>query len=92
MVSVNIFSKNSSNIEKFLSLFYDTSVNINKSQTWQKKYQDPVEMTEIIGTFIDNYNNFDIDMWVSIDNGVYIQVSDKNANSLIKYLYERYPW
>ena len=92
MVSVNIYSKNSVNIEKFLSLFYDTSVNINKSQTWQKKYQDPVEMTEIIGTFIDNYNNFDIDMWVSIDNGVYIQVSDKNANSLIKYLYERYPW
>ena len=92
MVSVNIYSKNSVNIEKFLSLFYDTSVNINKSQTWQKKYQDPVEMTEIIGTFIDNYNNFDIDMWVSIDNGVYIKVSDENANSLIKYLYERYPW
>ena len=92
MVSVNIYSKNSVNIEKFLSLFYDTSVNINKSQTWQKKYQNPVEMTEIIGTFIDNYNNFDIDMWVSIDNGVYIKVSDENANSLIKYLYERYPW
>lgn len=92
MVSVNIYSKNPVNIEKFLSLFYDTSVNINKSQTWQKKYQNPVEITEIIGTFIDNYDNFDIDMWVSIDNGVYIQVSDKNANSLIKYLYERYPW
>ena len=31
-------------------------------------------------------------MWISLDTGVYIHVTDKNANNLIKYLYERYPY
>jgi len=31
-------------------------------------------------------------MWVSLDKGVYINVTTDNADSLIKYLYERYPY
>ena len=35
---------------------------------------------------------FEIMMWISLDKGVYIHVTEDNANSLIKYLYERYPY
>jgi len=92
MVSVNLYSENSREIEKFLSSFYNSSFDINNDLNWKHQYDNPIEITEIIGTFIDNLDNFKISMWVSLDKGVYINVTDENANSLIKYLYERYPY
>lgn len=92
MVSVNLYSENSKELEKFLSSFYNSSFNINNDLNWEHKYENPIEITEIIGTFIDNLEDFNIMMWVSLDTGVYIHVDEKNANSLIRYLYERYPY
>ncbi len=92
MVSVNLYSENSREIEKFLNSFYNSSFNINNVLNWEHSYNNPIEVAEIIGVFIDNANDFKIMMWVSLDNGVYIHVTDKNANNLIKYLFERYPY
>ena len=76
----------------FLSSFYNSSFDINNSLICEHKYENPIEITEIIGIFIDNFNDFKIVMWISLDTGVYIHVTDKNADNLIKYLYERYPY
>ena len=92
MVSVNLYSEKSEEIENFLSLFYNSTFNMNNVLNWKHKYENPIEITEIIGIFIDNFNDFKIVMWISLDTGVYIHVTDKNANNLIKYLYERYPY
>lgn len=92
MVSVNLYSENSKELEKFLSSFYNSSFSIDNNLNWEHKYDNPIEITEIIGTFIDNSDDFKIVMWVSLDKGVYINVTEKNADSLIKYLYERYPY
>ena len=43
-------------------------------------------------TIRHNLDNFNIVMWISLDKGVYINVTTDNADSLIKYLYERYPY
>ena len=58
MVSVNLYSENSKELEKFLS----------------------------------SLDDFKIVMWVSLDKGIYINVTEENADNLIKYLYERYPY
>lgn len=92
MVSVNLYSENSKELEKFLSSFYNSEFNINKNFNWTHKYENPIEITEIIGTYIDNFDDFKLMMWVCLDKGVYIHVTEENANSLIKYLYERYPY
>lgn len=92
MVSVNLYSENSEELEKFLSSFYNSSFNINNELNWEHKYENPIEITEMIGTFADNFEDFKIIMWVSLDKGVYIHVTEDNANSLIRYLYERYPY
>lgn len=92
MVSVNLYSENSKEIEKFLSSFYNSSFDINEDLKWEHKYKNPIEITEIIGTFIDNFDDFKISMWVSLDKGVYINVTEENADNLIRYLYERYPY
>ena len=92
MVSVNLFRENSNELEKFLSSFYNSSFNLYNSLTWEHQYNNPIEIAEIIGTYIDNSDEFKIIMWVCLDKGIYINVSDVNANGLIKYLYERYPY
>lgn len=92
MVSVNLLSEDSYELEKFLSSFYNSSFDINDNLNWEHKYSNPVELAEIIGAYVDNLDNFNIVMWISLDKGVYINVTTDNADSLIKYLYERYPY
>lgn len=92
MVSVNLISEDSYELEKFLSSFYNSSFDINDNLNWEHKYSNPVELAEIIGAYVDNLDNFNILMWISLDKGVYINVTTDNADSLIKYLYERYPY
>lgn len=92
MVSVNLISENSEELEKFLSSFYNSSFDIKNNLNWEHQYSNPIEIAEIIGTYVDNSDNFKIVMWISLDSGVYINVTEDNADSLIKYLYERYPY
>ena len=92
MVSVNLISEDSYELEKFLGSFYNSSFDINNNLNWEHKYSNPVELAEIIGAYVDNFDDFNIVMWISLDKGVYINVTTDNADSLIKYLYERYPY
>lgn len=89
---IKIHSKKKGEINKFLSKFYNTNLEIEKKLRWEKEYKNPIEMTELIGTFADNIDEFDIKMWVSLDKDIFINISDKNANNIIKYLFERYPY
>ena len=45
-----------------------------------------------MGTFIDNNDKYEINMWISLDNGVLINVTEYNIDEIIRYLYERYPY
>lgn len=91
-IVVTLFSEKEKEINNFLSKFYNTSLDIPNSLKWEKKYQNPVELTEIIGTFIDNNDKYSINMWISLDTGLFINVNDNNADEIIRYIYERYPW
>ena len=44
-------------------------------------------LTKINLGFINN-----IKMWVNLDKDIYIKISEQNANTVIKYLFERYPY
>ncbi len=90
--SINIFSNEKGEINRFLSKFYNTNLGITNELKWQKHYKNPIEMAELIGVFIDNYEDFKINLWVCFDTDVYIHVSHKNADKLIRYIYERYPY
>ena len=92
MVLVNIFSEKKGEIKNFLSRFYNTDINLNNSLFWEKTYDNPVEIAEIIGIYIDNSDNFSITMWISLDKHIYVHVNELNANELIKYIYERFPY
>jgi len=85
------FSYKHGEINRFLSKFYNTNLDIEDSLSWQKTFSNPVEMSEIIAAFVDN-NDFDITLWISLDEDVFIKISSSNADNVIKYLFERYPY
>ena len=92
IASVIFYSNEKGELNKFLSRYYETNLNIKDCLKWEKEYKNPIEMAELIGTFIDNNENFKINMWICLDEDIYINVTNINANEIIKYLYERFPY
>ena len=91
-VSVKLHSKKLGEINKFLSRFYNTNLDLNEDLEWQKEYQNPIEISDILGAFVDNISDFDLNMWICLDKNIFINVTNSNADKIIKYLFERYPY
>ncbi len=91
MNSIAIYSDVNGEIKKFLEAFYSKNFNLKDNLFWENKYSNPIDMIEIISTFIDNNDKFQMNIWISLDENIYICVTDQNINQLIKYIYERYP-
>ena len=91
-VSVNLYSKKENEIYNFLNRFKENTINDKTVLKWSKDYKNPIELADIIGVFIDNRDSFNINMWVSLDQDFYINVTNYNADKLIRYLFERYPY
>ena len=89
---VKLQSHKPGELNKFLSEYYDTNLEIENQLKWEKNYENPIEITNLIAVFIDNTENFDIKMWISLDKNIFIKISEYNANDIIKYLFERYPY
>jgi len=89
---INLYSDSKGEIKKFLTHFYNNNIKIENDLKWEKIFDNPIEMADIIGAFIDNKDSYKINMWVSLDKGAFINVTENNADKLIRYLYERYPY
>ena len=89
---VKLYSTHKNEINRFLNSFFANNNYDHSVLEWQKKYQNPVEVVDIIGTFIENNDKFKINMWISLDKDIFIKISEFNANDIIKYLFERYPY
>lgn len=94
---VKLFSNEKGEIYKFLNRFYNkTNINVDEEKSslleWEKIYRNPIEMADIMGVFIDNKDDFKINMWISLDKDVLVNVSENNVDELIRYLYERFPY
>ena len=89
---VILFGSESNEINNFLNKFYSNNTNRELSVSWQKEFNNPVEISEFIAAFADNDNLFNLTMWISLDTDVFIKISPSNSNIIIKYLFERYPY
>lgn len=87
-----LFSDKHGEINNFLNKFYSSKSDHANSSSWKKEFPNPVEITEFIAAFADNSHCFDLAMWISLDENVFIRISPSNSNNIIKYLFERYPY
>lgn len=89
---VNLYSDKPGDIKKFLEEFYQENIILKNDLKWEKEFNNPIEIVEIISAIIDNNSEFKINSWISLDTGVFINVTDSNLDQIIRYLYERYPY
>lgn len=90
--TVNLYSTKKGELNNFLSRFYNTDLEIYNNLNWEKKYTNPIELAEIIGVYIDNSDLYNLKMFICIDKNLFITITEDNANDIIKYLYERFPY
>jgi len=90
--NISLYSPTYGEINKFLTLFYDKKIKLDNKLKFNITFDNPTEMADIIGTFIDNNHKYKINMWISLDKGVYINVTEHNADKIIRYIYERFPY
>lgn len=94
---IKLYSDTNGEINRFLNKFYLATEDILRavnSDTLELEieYENPVEMSDMIGTFIENKDEYKINMWLCIDENVLINVTVNNADDIIRYLYERFPY
>lgn len=100
---VKLYSNKSGEIYNFLNSFLNTKKDTHSKNSvssdmyldcleWKCTYYNPIDIADIIGVFIDNSYKYKINMWISLDKDFFLKITENNANSIIKYLYERYPY
>jgi hypothetical protein len=89
---VFLFSQNYNIINEFLTKFYAKNIGLENCLSWQKEFNNPIDISELIAAFVDNFDSTSINMWISLDENVYIKITSSNADNIIKYLFERYPY
>ena len=92
IAKIILFSNEKGELNKFLSRLYNTNLDIENNLKWEKESANPVELAEILGTFIDNSDDYVLSMWLCLDQDVFVNITNENANDIIKYLYERFPY
>ena len=92
LAKITLYSEKKGELNKFLSSFYNTNLDIENQLKWEKESANPVELADIIGTLIDNSDDYLLNMWLSLDKDVFVNVTSENADDIIRYLYERYPY
>ena len=88
---INLYSETPGEIKKFLELFYSKNLEISNDLFWEASYDNPIDMIELVSCFIDNKDKFKINIWISVDKDIFINVTDDNLNNIIKYIYDRFP-
>ena len=89
---IKLYSDKNGEILRFLKHFYQSKISIENELLWQKEYENPLEIADVISALIENQEDYKINMWISLDKDLLINVTIKNADNILRYLYERYPY
>ena len=91
---VKLYSNEQNEIFNFLEHFDKNLIDSLSTSDllWQKEYENALEIADMIGVLIENQEDYKINMWISLDKDLLINVTSQNADEVIRYLYERYPY
>ena len=91
--TIRLYSDKEGEISSFLSRFFQKKeITIDDKLLWQKEYANPLEMVDMMGALIENQEDYKINMWISLDQDLFINITKSSVDSVIRYLYERYPY
>jgi len=87
-LTVNLWSRKSGELKRFLESFYENKVDfVDSDDGWYCSYDRPVEAVDIISAVIDNSDKFQIFMCIQLDGGQYYHVTPANHNEIIRDIF-----
>lgn len=89
---VDLYSEKPNEIKNFVDKFYEKDIHVENDLKYEVIFENPLFASDMISAFVDNNDKFDIHMWLCLDKGVFINITDFNADKIIRYLFERYPY
>ena len=98
---IKLYSSKKSEIIRFLENFYSVDTikvknnlefNFSNNFEYKKEFKNPLDLVELMSTLIDNQEDYNITIWISLDKDILININKYNLDKIIRYLYERYPY
>jgi hypothetical protein len=90
-VIIDLISNKDGELKRFLENYYDSDISIDSELSeWMYTYKNPLDSVDIITVLVDNSSDFEIETWISIDEGMFLKVTNDNIDNIIRYMYDRF--
>ena len=89
-IVLNLISEKEKIIQDFLESYFEKDM-LADAQTYEWSYSltNPLDAINLISVILDN-NIKGLNVWISFDPNVFLKVTPKNYNDIIKYIIERF--
>ena len=90
-VTVNLISKQEGILKSFLNSYLERDSKLdNDVIEWVNVYNKPLDAIDMMTAVIDNSTKYSINLMLTIDAGLLIEVNENNINDLVKYMLYRF--
>jgi len=90
-ISISLWSIVQGEIRRFLNSYYEKDVLIEDySRSWVEDFINPLESIDMISALMDNTHNYNIAMYIHMENGYLHRITNENYNDVIKGLIKMY--
>lgn len=90
-ISISLWSTVQGEIQRFLRKYYGKDVLIdNCSGSWVGEFINPLETIDLISALMDNIHNYNIAIYLHMENGYLHRITNENYNDVIKGLISIY--
>ena len=87
-LTVNLWSRKSGEIKRFLESYYDREVEMDSGDEWKCVYTKPVEAVDIISAVIDNKDKYQIAVCIQMGEGQLHHITIDNHNDVIRGIFQ----
>lgn len=89
MLTVNLWSRKSGEIKRFLECYYDREMPVaEETGEWEYAFRKPLEAVDIISAVADNADKYQIRMCIQVDEGQLHYITPDNHNDIIKGIFQ----
>ncbi len=86
-VTLSIWSTKQGEIRRFLHSFYQKDLkNEEFSRRWVGNFYNPMDSIDMISALMDNFENYQVTLYIHMENGYLHKITESNYDDVIKGL------
>ncbi|MDK2798458.1 MAG: hypothetical protein PWP27_38 [Clostridiales bacterium] len=84
LITVNLMSQEKGEIKRFIDNYFEKESDVDTDVVeWIYVYRNSMEAADIIDVLMDNYNDYNISLWVQIDDEDITEVTKHNRSKIM---------